>query len=111
LLEDELRFLQEVNGKIKKQDVGPIQTKDLADCLMVCVDQLLEDNFRRMETRQRLGSTQLLAAAQGGYHTPIVTSQMQESESSARQKLRSFGNAGKYDYAAMSGRSRGNPRR
>jgi len=33
LLEQELKFLQVKNGKVDKQSVGPIQTKDLADCL------------------------------------------------------------------------------
>lgn len=112
LLEDELRFLQEVNGKIKKQDVGPVQTKDLADCLMVCVDQLLEDNFRRLETRKQLGATQLLATAQGGYHTPLVTEQHPSSGSDVRQKLGSVSKSrSQNDYGAMASRSRGNPRR
>ena len=111
LLEDELRFLQEVNGKIKKQSVGPVQTKDLADCLMVCVDQLLEDNFRRMEARSRLGSTQLLYASQGGYHTPMTMGQSSSDISSARQKLNSNSNRGAYDYGSMARRSKGNPRK
>jgi hypothetical protein len=111
LLEDELRFLQEVNGKIKKQSVGPVQTKDLADCLMVCVDQLLEDNFRRLETRGRLGSTQLLSTGQGGYHTPLTTYYDDSDRSSARQKLASTAKSGPYDYGAMSRRAQGNPRR
>jgi hypothetical protein len=111
LLEDELRFLQEVNGKIKKQEVGPVQTKDLADCLMVCVDQLLEDNFRRMETRERLGNTQLLYGGQGGYHTPITTGYDSSDISSARQKLNANSSRGRYDYGSMDRRSKGNPRK
>ena len=111
LLEDELRFLQEVNGKIKKQDVGPVRTKDLADCLMVCVDQLLEDNFRRLDTRDRLGSTKLLTSAQGGYHTPLTTYYDESDRSSARSKLNSLSNRGPYDYGAMARRAKGNPRK
>jgi hypothetical protein len=111
LLQNELRFLQEVNGKIKKQDVGPIQTKDLADCLMVCVDQLLEDNFRRLETRDRLGSTKLLYGGQGGYHTPITMGTDASEQSSARAKLNSLSRQGQFDYGAMARRARSNPRR
>ena len=111
LLEDELRFLQEVNGKIKKQDVGPVQTKDLADCIMVCVDQLLEDNFKKMDTRDRLGSAQLLATARGGYHTPLTSPMDQGDQSSARQKLNSLGGYGKYDYGSMARRAKGNPKK
>lgn len=111
LLSDELRFLQEINGKIVKQDVGPVRTKDLADCLMVCVDQLLEDNFNRMEMRGRLGSTQLGVGAQGGYHTPPVSQYYDDDMSPQRRKLKSFTTASPYDYGTMSRRSNVNPRR
>lgn len=84
LLEQELKFLQEVNGRVKKQDFGPVQTKDLADCLMVCVDQLLEDNFIKLEMRDKLSNTNLYPGSQGGYHTG-------NAPLSARDKLRSFG--------------------
>lgn len=33
----ELKFLQEKNGKVEKPTMGPVQTKDVADCLMECV--------------------------------------------------------------------------
>ena len=90
LLEQELKFLQEVNGRVKKQDFGPVQTKDLADCLMVCVDQLLEDNFVKMEVRERLGSTQLGAASQGGYHSSNF---VDFGQLTSRQKLQKFSGA------------------
>ncbi len=37
LAELELKFLQEKNGAVEKPTMGPIQTKDVADCLMECV--------------------------------------------------------------------------
>lgn len=38
----ELRFLQLKNGnKVEKQDTGPVQTKDVADCLFECVWTIL----------------------------------------------------------------------
>ena len=87
LLEQELKFLQDINGRVRKQDFGPVQTKDLADCLMVCVDQLLEDNFIKLEMRDKLSGTELYAGSQGGYHT----GQVNFSQLSARQKLQQFG--------------------
>ncbi|AON96993.1 terminase [Mycobacterium phage Tonenili] len=51
LLELELKFLQEkISGskiKVDKQDIGPVQTKDLADCVMVVVTDLLHDSLDR----------------------------------------------------------------
>jgi len=87
LLSDELKFLQEKNGRIMKQNFGPVQTKDLADCLMVCVDQLLEDNFMRMELRDRLSGTQLAMGGRGGYHT----GRNNNAHLTARQKLQMNG--------------------
>jgi len=43
LLENELKFLAERNGKVVKQDIGPVTTKDLADCFCVVVADLLHD--------------------------------------------------------------------
>ena len=105
LLEQELKFLQEVNGKVDKQKFGPIRTSDISDCLMVCVDALLEDNFIKLEMRERLSGTQLGISSQGGYHTGNAPSWNQMS---ARSKLKSFGaqrSAG--DYPGMSRGRRG----
>lgn len=33
----ELKFLQEKNGKVEKPSMGPIQTKDVADCVFECI--------------------------------------------------------------------------
>jgi len=88
LLEQELKFLQEINGRVDKQKFGPIRTSDLSDCLMVIVDALLEDNFVKLEMRERLGNTNLYPGAQGGYHT---TSPNDMQPKSARDRLRVFG--------------------
>ena len=87
LLEQELKFLQETNGKVDKQKFGPIRTSDLSDCLMVIVDQLLEDNFIKLEMRDRLGNANLMIGGQGGYHT----GNLPEGGMSARDKLKRFG--------------------
>jgi hypothetical protein len=48
LLELELKFLSVApNGKVVKQDIGPVTTKDLADCLMVVTVDLLGDALDR----------------------------------------------------------------
>lgn len=61
LLELELRFLQEVHGKVKKLEVGPVTTKDLADCLMVVSVDLLHEALDRWYaqhlTKGTFGST------------------------------------------------------
>jgi hypothetical protein len=105
LLEQELKFLQEVNGKVDKQKFGPIRTSDISDCLMVCVDSLLEDNFIKLEMRERLSGTQLGMSSQGGYHTGNAP---QWEQLSSRQKLKSFGSGRSIgDYGGMSRGRRG----
>jgi len=102
LLEQELKFLQEINGRVDKQKFGPIRTSDISDCLMVCVDALLEDNFVKLEMRERLGNTSLGMASQGGYHTGNAPAWEQLS---ARDKLRKFGaSRSANDYGGMSRR-------
>lgn len=43
LVRNELKFLQEKNGKVDKQSIGPIRTKDIADCVMEVTDALIGD--------------------------------------------------------------------
>ena len=60
LLELELKFLQEKNGKVDKQSVGPIQTKDLSDAVMVVTTELLHESLDRWWksiNRTAVGST------------------------------------------------------
>ena len=99
LLEQELKFLQEVNGRVTKQKFGPIRTEDLSDCLMVIVDALLEDNFVKLEMRERLSNTNLYPGAQGGYHTRNGSDMQPQS---ARDRLRVFGaQRSQRDYGGM----------
>ena len=88
LLEQELKFLQEINGRVTKQKFGPIRTEDLADCIFVCVDSLLEDNFVKLEMRDKLSNTNLYTGSQGGYHTRNGADQ---TPMGARDKLKRFG--------------------
>jgi hypothetical protein len=45
LVRNELKFLVEKNGKVEKQTIGPVQTKDIADCLMEVTDALIGDTL------------------------------------------------------------------
>jgi hypothetical protein len=59
----ELRYLQEKNGVVEKPTMGPVQTKDVADCLMECVytivgkqvSNFLAGDLSRMQPRGALG--------------------------------------------------------
>jgi len=60
LLEQELKFLQEKNGKVDCPDVGPVQTKDLTDAVMSVTVDLLEEHLERWykgSNRAAIGST------------------------------------------------------
>lgn len=104
LLEQELKFLQEVNGRVRKQDFGPIRTEDLSDCIMVIVDGLLEDNFVKLEMRDRLSNTDLYPGAKGGYHT---RNSLDSGPLTSRQKLQRFGaQRSSTDYGGMGRRGR-----
>ena len=60
----ELKFLQEKGGRIDKQDIGPVQTKDIADCIMEVVDvligQQLQEEYNMLNNAPAFG-------APGGY--------------------------------------------
>ena len=43
------KFLQEKNGKVIKQEVGPVTTKDLCDAVMTVACDLLKDNLIRFK--------------------------------------------------------------
>lgn len=66
----ELKFLQEIRTgqipRVVKQDVGPVQTKDMADCIMECVEGLIGNLVARDE-REGLGKSEMRTGALGGY--------------------------------------------
>lgn len=68
LLELELKFLQERNGKVDRQDIGPVQTKDLADCVMVVTVDLLHESLDKWWSainRTAVGSTDVAGLKSG----------------------------------------------
>lgn len=50
LLEMELKFLTEKNGRVDRQEFGPCTTKDLADCVMTVAADLLHNALDRWNT-------------------------------------------------------------
>jgi hypothetical protein len=62
----ELKSLITKNGRVDKQETGPIQTKDIADCIAMCTTQLIGEYVRNFNARS-IGSLPLLSGSQGGY--------------------------------------------
>lgn len=52
--------------RIDKQDIGPVQTKDMADCIMECVNALI-GNTVTGDTRARLFEDPFRVGGEGGY--------------------------------------------
>lgn len=68
---DELKFLQQVPTggkfpKVEKQDIGPVQTKDMADCIAEVVYTLI-GNLHITTMRERLSESAMAGGAAGGY--------------------------------------------
>jgi len=47
LLSMELKFLSEINGRVERQKIGPVTTKDLCDAFCVVVSDLLHNSLER----------------------------------------------------------------
>jgi hypothetical protein len=63
LAKNELKFLQQKGNRVVKQNVGPVTTKDIADCIMEVVDHLVGD-FVNLEPYLSGG---MAMGAMGGY--------------------------------------------
>lgn len=64
LARNELKFLVDKNGKVDHQTIGPVKTKDIADCIMEVTDALIGDTLS--STQQGLTASPQFGA-QGGY--------------------------------------------
>lgn len=69
--DEELKFLQKKNtgGKaprVDKQEIGPVQTKDMADCMADCVHSLI-GNVIAHQVRQRAINAVTALGSRGGY--------------------------------------------
>lgn len=69
LARNELKFLQQKNDRVDKQSSGPIQTKDIADCIMEVVDQLIGDVVGAPDTSEYMAYTGQAGYGLGGYTT------------------------------------------
>lgn len=69
LLENECKFLSEKNGKVYKQEFGPVQTKDLYDAVSTVVVDLLSEALDRWDsgtmTASAHGSTNVAGLRSG----------------------------------------------
>lgn len=103
LLELELKFLQEKNGRVDRQEVGPVQTKDLSDAVMVVTTELLHDSLDRWWkaiNRTSVGSTNVDGLRSGReqerlrvhdkerYTDPLQRYLAEEAERSERRQIR-----------------------
>lgn len=70
LLEQELKFLVEKNGKIEKQSIGPVTTKDLADCVMEVSYRLLHHQLDQHE-KALMGKMKMGKGMPGGQLDPL----------------------------------------
>lgn len=66
LLELECKFLSEKNGKVVKQEAGPVTTKDLFDCVATVTVRLLKDSLDRWY-KEILGRDPLMFGSEGGH--------------------------------------------
>ncbi|WP_028058380.1 hypothetical protein [Candidatus Solirubrobacter pratensis] len=66
----ELKYLQQISTgltpRVDKQEIGPVQTKDMADCVMTVTESFLSNRLRD-QMMASLGSTPLGLGALGGY--------------------------------------------
>ena len=69
--DQELKFLQQKNTggrypRVDKQDIGPVQTKDMADCIMEVVQTLIGNHLQTL-MRHRAVDAVMAPGAQGGF--------------------------------------------
>lgn len=106
LLENELKFLVEKNGKVQKQSIGPVTTKDLADCVMEVSVRLLSEQLDNWQSRL-LGTTQPATGLSGGYprtHRSEGPTGFQSNNSSPFSDLRSGSTRGTTGLDRLRGR-------
>lgn len=70
--DEEMKFLQKKSTgakypRVDKQDIGPVQTKDMADCVFEVVDALI-GNIIAQQMRQRAVDAVMVPGAPGGYN-------------------------------------------
>lgn len=88
---EELKFLQEIKTgripRVEKQDIGPIQTKDLADCVMTVTEVTIGD-LMAAQIRRDLSGEHVYSGAPGGY--PLGGNDRDVGRGAAGTPLESF---------------------
>lgn len=84
----ELRFLQDLGGKVEHPTSGPVQTKDIADTIAINVYELIHEQMAAFIGKQ-LGELPLAPSVQGGFdsHAPM------SGGDQAHQQMSGFGRA------------------
>lgn len=82
----ELRFLQDLGGKVEHPTSGPVQTKDIADTMAINVYELIGSQMAALVGKQ-LSDLPVQAAAAGGFN-PYAAQQAAEQ---AHAQLSGFG--------------------
>jgi len=106
----ELQFLQKPPNidKVVCPDIGPVQTKDIADAMSEVVYGLIGDEITML--REQLGRTRLSGAMQGGTRpVPQTPNQSALTEDDPRHALSAAGRRGRSPMGDMGGFAR--PRR
>ena len=89
LLEQELKFLTENNGKVQKQEFGMVQTKDLSDCVTEITARMLKKALDHWRSGQ-MGTLGLSSSA--AQKTRVIDNQSRSGQfGNARETLSGFG--------------------
>ncbi|HEY6019323.1 MAG TPA: hypothetical protein VIY48_05290 [Candidatus Paceibacterota bacterium] len=97
LLELECQFLSEKNGKVVKQESGPVTTKDLFDCVATVTVRLLKDSLDRWY-KEVLGRDSILVGSEGG-HPKSGPAGDHQRESANNPLKRNLSNLESYRYS------------
>lgn len=110
LLELECKFLSEKNGKVYKQEYGPVTTKDLYDAVSVVVTDLLHEALERWDggrmTAHAFGSTNSAGLKSGREFERAAAAQGSVYSDGHRGKGRAWDDLSDYDLARRRGQRR-----
>ena len=77
----ELRFLQDLGGKVDHPTSGPVQTKDIADCIAIVTYELIGEHVSAF-IGETLGQAKMGVAVPGGMPTAVQAANEQSTMSS-----------------------------
>ena len=98
----ELRFLQDLGGRVDHPTSGPVQTKDVADCMRSCVYKLIGDQMSAF-LQDSLSGLELSASQPGG-NDPFPRSREEDERFSRLSALSRGGQGGRGHSAPRGGR-------